>query len=289
MPYAPHATARSLPLSSRPEDVTCCPYDLRIMTSRILLSSVAISLIAVLAGCTPTPAAPLDPDETFVSATGDPIEPVPTLPPLEAGTVLIVRATATAGNGAQLDLEYRIQKSVPFDDIAAQTLPQAMIEDCPAAYTQQVFADNLWSFTRGNVIAIPSAGSTADWPTDAPIELLPSASSVAMSARGFIGDDADAAAETPPCQREKSFTGYGQGGVAIGIAGDTDAVGASGGFTRWANHSYGFVVADGITLSGCTFEVTELGAQYNGGAEWWTESNDTTSCVTGASPEAQEY
>jgi hypothetical protein len=156
-----------------------------------------------------------------------------------------------------------------------------MIEDCPALFTPELFKQQSWSFTRANVTAIPTSASKGDWPTDARISVRPSAKAAVVAGRGALADTA--ASTTLPCKHDKSFVGYGTGGLALGLPGD------AGTFTKWANHAWGFVTPAGVTLSDCKFEVTPLGSQHNGGAASWVPTSNATTCVTGASPEAQEY
>ena len=251
------------------------------MRTRSLLIAAAAPVVALLAGCSPT-ASPA-PAETFASASDAPTQPnpIPTLGPADPDTTLVISATATAANGSQLSLVMRVHQSTPHDDVASQTLPKAMTADCPTLFTQELFKQQSWSFTRANVTAIPTAASKGDWPTDARLTVRPSATTAVIAGRGALADSA--ASATLPCKQEKSFTGYGTGGLALGLPGD------SGTFTKWANHAWGFVAPAGVTLSSCTFEVTALGSQRNGGAASWVPTANATTCVTGASPEAQEY
>jgi len=250
------------------------------MRTRSLLVAAVAPTLLLLAACAPT-AAPA-PVETYAPATDPAANPggIPTLGPADADTTLAVTATATAANGSQLTLTMRVHQSIAYDDVASQTLPKAMVEDCPTLFTQELFKRELWSFTRANVTAIPTAASKGDWPTGARLTVRPSAATAVIAGRGALADSAGSAT---PCKQDKSFVGYGTGGLALGTPGD------AGTFTKWANHAWGFVAPAGVKLSDCTFEVTALGSQYGGVSASWAPTSNATTCVTGTSPEAQEY
>jgi hypothetical protein len=251
------------------------------MRTRSLLIAIVAPTLLLLAAC--APAASSTPAETYAPATDPAANPgaIPTLGPADPDTTLVVNVTATTANGSQLSLVMRVHQSIAYDDVASQTLPKAMVEDCPTLFTQELFKEQSWSFTRANVTAIPTAASKGDWPTDARVTLRPSATTAVIAGRGSLADSS--ASTTLPCKQDKSFVGYGTGGLALGAPGD------SGTFTKWANHAWGFVAPAGVTLNDCTFEVTALGSKFGGGAASWVQTSNATTCVTGASPEAQEY
>lgn len=259
------------------------------MRSRTIFAVAAIPLLLLLTACTasgtPSAAGTIAPPPAPAVQTG----PVASPGPVERDTTLIVKATVTAKNGAQLALEMRVHQSIPFDDIAGQTLPAVMAQECADTLSPTIFKKDRWSFTRANITAVPTAASMADWPGSDRIDLRPSAKFVAIAAKGFLVDDRTVSAAVPSCRQDKIFTAAGTGGIAIGIAGDTAEAGAAGGFTRWANHSFGFDTkrSPGVTLTSCTFEVTPLGAKYNGGTASWSSLNDARTCVTGAANETR--
>lgn len=257
------------------------------MRFRTIFAVASIPLLLLLTACTAsgTPSADgtIAPPRSPAVSTG----PVTTPGPVEPDTTLIVRATVTAKNGAQLALEMRVHRSIPFDDIAGQTLPATMGQICADTLSPAIFKKDRWSFTRANITAVPTAASTADWPDSDRIDLRPSARFVAIAAKGILVDDSTVSADVPSCRQDKNFAASGKGGIAIGISGDTAEAGATGGFTRWANHTFGFDTkrSPGITLTNCTFEVTPLGAKYNGGTASWSSHHDGATCVTGAGNE----
>ena len=241
--------------------------------------ALAVFSILLLSACTPTAAETAEPVETYVSDPS-PSESPEALEPneIEADTTLIVRATATATNGSQLSLELQVHKPTAWDDVAAQTLPAAVVDDCGGLVSLAQFAGEQWSFTRGNLTAIPTAASTSDWPTEAAIGLLPSAASAYLSGRGIL--TVDTAAGTNLCQQDKSFAGSGSGGFAMGMSADD--------LTGWAQHRFGFVAPVGTVLSECTVDVTALGASLGGGSGWINVS-DAGACVAGPAIERNEY
>lgn len=254
------------------------------MTRASFASLLALPLVglAVLTGCT-APAADPTVDETYVSDSDEPsAEPsAPITPnPIEPDTTLIVRATVTAPTGAQLDLELQVHRSVRWDDVASQTLPAALLEDCATLYTGARFADEQWSFTRVNLTAIPSASSTGDWPETAQIVARPSAEFVPVAGRGDF--QSLGTASTPLCQRDKFLDGSGKAGLAFGLPGD----GAS--LLAWAQHQYGISVV-GATLSACTVEVTALGQSAGAGGEGWTTISDDENCLAGTAEETSVF
>lgn len=225
----------------------------RALALPLILGLALSSCTATLPTETPTP-------------TAAPVTPVPsdeiTAAPIDADAMLVVRATATDATGAALTLQYQVHASQPADDVATQTLPAAMIEDCGAELTQALLLEQGWTFTRVNVSAVPEG----DW-VGGRIEILPGAS-VPLAARGILTQDAAAAV---PCHAEKFFETAGKGGLAIGLAGD-DTVN-----TGWAGLRYGFVATGNITLSDCSFEVTDAGRAIR--AEWPLVADDTTCAV----------
>lgn len=236
-----------------------------------LLAALPVVAVLGLSACTAPPAVPVD-DETYVSDTAAPEPTTAVTPnPLEPDTTLIVRATATAPNGAQVSLEMQVHRSIPWDDVASQTLPAAILEDCASVYTGAQFASEQWSFTRINVTAIPTATSTADWPTDENITLAPSAEFVPVAGRGDLLSAGTVA--TPLCQRDVFLPGPGKGGLAFGIPGDGTLL------TAWSGHTFGFRTG-GAVLSDCTSELTNEGSARGGGSGW-TAVIDDGACVIG--------
>ena len=252
-----------------------------------LACTVTFALVMSLSACGTTGPASPDALETFVPVPSDAVDTPEAIAEnaIEPDTTLVVSATATADNGAQLRVQLQVHKSTAWDDIAAQTLPAALTADCGSSLTKDVFAAGLWSFTRANLTSIP-VGSTP-WPAQSPIRLSPSAQFVKVAGRGMLAPAASAGAT---CTTDKQFAGAGKGAMAVGIAGDVLGAGASGALTRWALHSWGFAASGpGVTISDCTFQVTELGAAQGGGAASWAAVTDAQRCITGAATDTSEY
>jgi len=250
----------------------------------IVAAALAAPLILMLAACAPTapPAAPVDPPTTVAP-------PEPVADPLPADALLQLTATATADNGAVLDLEFIVHKSLAWDDPAGVANADLMSNVCDGSLENSVYEEQLWSFTQVDVSATPVDGTPA-WPEGKRFSLFPLAWSNAIAADGAVVDDQDVDIATPFCLRNKYLDGPGEGTIVLGQAGDTDAVGAAGGFSRWANNNFGFTSVEvqsqtpadtGITVSDCAYVVTDLGKEFGGGSDSWSFTNTDTSCEVG--------
>lgn len=248
------------------------------MPSRLLVPGSLVVAALLLTGCTVGTATP-DPSATS-SGSGEPqAGPPPELVtpnPVEADTLVVIHAIATAANGAQVSLEYQVHHSVPWDDVAGASMPEVMAEVCAESFTLDRFKTERWSFTRTNVTSIPVEGS-ADWPADAVIGVRPAPDPGSVVSRGFIVDAGDASS---PCDQSKQFSVIGKGGMALGLPGDAAA---SGGLTGWATQAYGFRVGGDVRLSDCRVDVTSLGVEAGASTGSWSTAATATSCLAGAS------
>lgn len=251
------------------------------------LALLALPLV-LLAGCGPTPPAPVD------SPSPEPSKPVETVAPpveLDPDVLLVVTATATADNGAVLDLRMEVHKATAWSDSTASDRPALMTAGCDGYLDASVYEASLWSFLQIEVTAEPDAATPA-WPDGKRIRLWPGVNDdVNLASNGFLVDDPDVEGSTPHCRRDRYIYGPGEGQLVAGIQGDTDEVDAAGHFTRWANQRYGFVAHEvagqsaasaGMTLTDCGFLVTAAGTELNGGADWWGEMIDESNCYTGS-------
>ena len=246
--------------------------------TRLAVAAPVAALLLLLSGCTAATAAG-DSTETYVPGPQVSLPAgSPTEAPIEADATLVIEATATSASGASLALRMVVHGSTTFDDIATQTLPQALTEQCAAAFPAERFTSETWSFTRVNLSAVPGAGA---WPADSFVGLLPSGSTTALAGRGFVLDD-PASTSAVPCERAKRFTGSGTGAMSVGISHDATAL------TGWAAHRWGFIAPSGVTLSGCSIQLTALGTQAGGGTDW-TPSSTSTACSTGPATESPAY
>lgn len=236
------------------------------------------ALIALgVTGCT-APPVPVS-DETYASAPATDEPATPTATPIDADAVLLVRATATASNGATLALEAQVHQAYGWDYAGIGTLPAALLEDCAGSLTQSQIEQEAWSFVRVNVSALPGAGT--EWPSDTRIDARPSADYALIAGRGMMANDPKTG--DVACLQDKYFTAAGNGGLAIGLPGDAASL------TGWSNHTYGFVAQAGVVLGGCSIEITPLGASLGAGTETWTSTIDDSTCVAGEVNEKIEY
>ena len=255
------------------------------MSLRPAAPAAVVALFALtLVGCQPT--APPAPEQPPAAETPT---PTPEAEPLPEDTLLAISATATAENGAAVELTQLVHRSLAWDDPAAASSADLMSQVCDGSLDTSVYDEQLWSFTRVDVAATPVAVTPA-WPADLAFRLFPQPGNDAVAADGAVVDDEDVDIATPFCVREKRLPGTGEGVIVLGIAGDTDEVSAAGNFTRWANTSYGFGTTEvqsqsaadtGITLSDCSYTVTDLGLELNGDNESWLLTDNDTTCTVG--------
>lgn len=245
--------------------------------------------LLLLTACGPAEPAPSD-DSPSSSATPKPTESVTPVVTLAPDALLVVNARVTADNGAVLDLSMTVHQSTAWSDGTASDLPALMTAGCEGSLDETVYEGNLWSFTRIDVVATSSGSVT--WPSDKRLRLFPTVNGdVSLASDGFLVDDPDVDPATPHCARDRYLYGSGTGTLVAGIQGDTDEVGAAGQFTRWANQLYGFVAQEvagqtaaeaGMTVSDCSYVVTDAGTALNGGASWWGERITESNCYVGS-------
>ena len=215
--------------------------------------------------------------------------PAPSAPAAPADAVLVITATVTSTSGSVMHLSETVLKSLAWNDPAAADRAALMSQVCAGALDDTVYSANLWSFAKIQV----TAKADGAWPTDGSrdIQLEPFAQYLAVATDGYPMNDPYAAADTPFCKTDKYLRGPGSGTAVVGFQGDTDAVGAAGGFTKWANHRYGFSAKEvatqtpadtGMTVSDCSITVTPLGMSLGGGNLTNTQS-DGTECIIGIS------
>jgi hypothetical protein len=199
--------------------------------------------------------------------------------------MLWVRATATAANGAQLSLEGMVHRPVSYAYPGTQTINANMIDDCGATLTNAILAANAWSLTRMNTTAIPPVSSTVAWPDNARIDFRPLADNVYMSSRGIVQSDATTGELL--CTQNKYLVGAGRGALFVGIPGDTiDLDHFNNG---WAQHTWGFSVPAGVTLSDCSFETTDLANGFVAATAGWVKVSDASNCYIGPTSEPSVF
>lgn len=248
----------------------------------MLAVSVLLAATAALAGCTAPP--PVDPAPTD-GAVAQP-EPTPSITrnPPEPDSILWIRALATAPDGSELSLEAMVHRSVSHAYPGTQTLNQMLLDDCGATLTGAILTADAWSFTRMNITAIPTAGTTP-WPEASSVVLRPSADVAYSAGRGMV--TADPATGDLACLQDKLFDGEGRGALAVGIPRDT--IDQDAFHDTWARHTWGFAAGEGVVLSECSFEITELGREVGAGAADWVEVSDPATCVIGPAVETPTF
>ena len=240
---------------------------------RTVLAAPALLVVLALAACGPTPTPA--PTEAPAPKPTETVEAPPEVA-LDEDVLLQVTATATSASGETLDLDLRVHRAVSWDD--APSNADLMTSTCEGSLENSVYEANLWSFGTADVTA------TGAWTSDS-IFVLPYADEVvSLASSGFLSEDDDVVdIATPHCLRTRTFATPGEGTLVLGFSGDSDAAGAAGNFTRWANARYGFLAPDSVTISDCAFTLTPAGEELNGGAEWWSDIVSDFECSTGAS------
>lgn len=231
------------------------------MTRRPLVAVLALPLVLALAACggggTPPDPAPVDEDP------GVPVAEEAYVLPDDA--VLRTDVEVTADNGATMDVAMVVFVSTAWDDPAAADRPATMTEQCLDALDASIYADQLFSFAKIEVTTVTSG----DWPSDAGVFLFPSVEHLSVAATGDIEEAPGFSSEAPHCKRDHQITVGGSGEMIVAFRGDTDDVAAAGGFTRWANHNYGFSVVGPVTFSECTHTASPLGVEFG-----WSDTYD---------------
>lgn len=273
------------------------------MRPTLLTALAVVPLVLLLSACapgepTPSPSTPAaNPAPSATPTPSATLAGKPAAAPLDADVVMAVYGTATADNGAVLDVTMTVHKSTAWNNSSAADRPAQMTAACAGYLDDDVYAAQIWSFAKIDFVAALREGTPA-WPSKHRLFITPSGGFVPIATSGFPVDDDEVDSATPRCKRDKFFEGAGTGTIIAGFPGDTDAAGAAGNFTKWANHNYGFVASRvqaqtaasvGITVSECTWNVTELGASLNGDAAWWNSYVDDTHCVNGSLTEDPEF
>jgi hypothetical protein len=242
------------------------------------------ALAVLLAGCGPAAPAPVDPSG---ETTDSPTEPIVGLPDDAA---LVLTATATAGNGAVLDISLVVRSPQPFDADGAADAWATTTAWCVGEVDDSVISGEGYSFTTVDVTATPVEG---EWPAETPLGV-----SLAMAPGSTIAADGslrqiNASAEVgavngsvPHCRQPVVLDGAGAGHFYIGIPGDVDGDGDGtpplGGWTKQpfgvtANIA-GSTEASDLVLSDCLQQVTPLGDELGAPLESWTQDFTDSFC-----------
>ena len=215
-----------------------------------LLALAALPLL--LTACGPAPAPEVSetvPSEVQEGAAAGPAIELP------ADGVLGVRATATAGNGAALEIVMVVHQAVPAIDPASTDARAATAAWCAGEVDEQLFTDEAYTFTTVEVTATAIDG---DWPQGLAIRLLPE------PAAGFTltatGDLAQAPGSTPHCATPVTLNGGGSGTILLGISGDADGdADGTPPLGGWTRNLYGVDASTSdLSFTACVVVYSEL-------------------------------
>jgi hypothetical protein len=251
------------------------------------LAAAPVVLLLLLTACGPggVPAEPASP------SSEQPTEPIVALPD---DAVLAVTAVATAGNGAVLDISLIVHAPQPFSADGAADAWAATTAWCAGEIDDTIVSGYGYSFTTVDVTATPREG---EWPDDTPLQVFPTAhEDSTITAYGDLWQ-VDASAEVEPpdsvphCKQPVVLDGPGAGQIYIGVSGDVDGdADGTPPLGGWVHHYFGLnttlignSVPSEATLSECTSQVTELGAESGAPTPDWVEEFHDQYCVVGES------
>jgi hypothetical protein len=245
------------------------------------------ALAVLLTGCGPSGA----PDPGEQGPTQSPIGPFTGLPD---DAVLGLHATATAANGAVLDIWLAVRAPQPFDAAEAADARASTTEWCAGEVDDAVISGEGYSFTTVDVRAAPVEG---EWPAETPLgvslALAPGSTIAAEGALRQINASAEVGAENgsvPHCRQPVVLDGAGEGQYYIGIPGDIDGDGdGTPPLGGWMKQPYGVTAnvagsteASDALLSDCIMHVTALGEELGTSADSWTHDFADSYCGVGS-------
>jgi hypothetical protein len=239
------------------------------------------ALAVLLAGCGPA-AAPDPGDETPTQTPNGPFTGLP------EDAVLGLSATATAANGAVLDIWLAVRASQPFDAAgAADARATTAVDDA-------VISGEGYSFTTVDVKTTPVEG---EWPAETTLgvslALAPGSTIAAEGALRQINASSEVGAENgsvPHCRQPVILDGAGDGQYYIGIPGDIDGDGdGTPPLGGWMKQPYGVTAnvagsseASDVLLSNCIMHITGLGEELGTSADSWTQDFADSYCGVGS-------
>lgn len=258
-----------------------------------------VPILLLLTACGPgTPPKPAD----TTAPTAAPVDEPTAAPEIPDNAVLALHATATASNGAILDVDLIVGTPEPYSSDGATPAWDATTAWCTGEVDDAVISGGGYSFTTVDVVAIARAG-TADWPDDTPLLVLPLPSS--GSTITAVGDlrqvneptqFGETAGSIPHCAQPVLLDGAGTGSIYVGIAGDVagDDYGTVP-FGGWANRKYGLNANQpgdnppvAVTFSDCTAQITEAGGGLGAPTASWQERFQSDLCVVGGDSVGQD-
>ncbi|MEO8261563.1 MAG: hypothetical protein ABI566_03250 [Pseudolysinimonas sp.] len=244
------------------------------------LLALAIPLLLLLNSCTPgeaddVPEPPSTPTQTEGNGTG--ID-------LPADGLLSLTTTATAGNGAVLDITLVVHESVAATDAAASDAVAATEAWCAGELDGGILADEGYTLTAVDVTATLTSG---EWPAGTSLMLYPDPHpNVVLTATGeLIQPPTGSEGEyTPHCATAVNLAGPGTGTFFVGIGGDADGdADGTPPLGGWARLTYGVYVGlpDGtvadVTFTECTAHISELGGGMT--PAWTGHFDDPLACA----------
>jgi hypothetical protein len=247
--------------------------------------AVAVPLIVLLAGCVPAGPSP-EPSPSY-TPTQDQLDAEASTLELPPDALLAVAATATAGNGAELDVTMIVHRSAAASDAADAVATTAAW--CAGEVDAQLLSDSGYSFTTIDVTA--TSGTTA-WPADTPVWLQPQPGDfVTLASTGDLvqASIASTAGATPHCATPVRLTGPGGGTIVLGILGDVDGDENTPPLGGWMHNLFGVnsaqagTTASDVTFSDCVAKVSEIASDQGAGtfSDWAAHFNDPRYCNIG--------
>lgn len=257
------------------------------MRTRSVLA-LAVPLLLLLSACAPS--APDDVPDPPSTPTPDQTEVADPAIQLPADGLLGLTATATAGNGAVLDVTIIVHQAVAATEAAAAGPVAAVEAWCAGEMDGQILTDQGYTLTAVDVTATLASGQ---WPESTTLLVYPEPRpNVVLAATGDLlqsptGSEGD---YTPHCVTPVTLAGPGAGTFFVGIGGDADGDGSQtpplGG---WAHLTYGIniglpdgTVAD-VTIGDCVVQASPLGTSLGAGTvpDWTDHLDDPTACAAG--------
>jgi hypothetical protein len=270
-----------------------------VMPRRSLRLAVLIAAsLAALTACAPaatpaTSATPTAADSTPVAAASP--SPTPTGAPLTADTVLQVTATATASNGAVLNLTATVLRARLYNDPVAVPRAAATVKRCVGEIDNTVIVPGKWTFGEVDYTATLAPGSPA-WPSDLKMLLAPWTNNGATRASSGAVHQVEyvlpgPASYEPNCVQRAFLDGPGSGAVYLGYQADSAA---NPPYSGWSKEGYGFdfnlpkklANPAAITVSDCQSVITPLGDATGAPNAAWVTTSSAIQCVVG-DPEPQ--
>jgi hypothetical protein len=251
------------------------------------LAVAAILSVVLLTACHPETTQEDPPSATPTSTPSS--SPTASAAPLAPDALLALVGTVTSESGAALELSLVVHSAMAGTDPAAAARVAAIAGWC----TDEMDADTLkqgYSIVQIDYRAT-LVGSTA-WPSNLPIELLPTAQDAALASSGdvhqveILSQPAQPGDYVPHCQQPAFLDGPGSGSTYVALAGDaTD----SPPFTRWADFHFGFDTENAqgsaspslATFTGCSATVTPLASTLGYPSSTWAQEFKETHCIVG--------